>query len=144
MKCLVAGVVLAMALGTPPAAGPRVATAAEDERERAFVEALRREDPGDAERYVALRDARAEAIAQLRRVESQFNAVGAELKPLFLAPLKDARRGYAERSLALLDFFEARDRRALAAYQEETARIGRRLEEHGRTRAELERLLRLE
>ena len=47
-----------------------------------------------------------------------------------------------ESSLALLDFLEARDRRTLAAYQQEIARIKGILEQHERTRAELDKLLR--
>jgi hypothetical protein len=41
----------------------------------------------------------------------------------------------------LLDFFEARDRQALASYQEEISRINGRLEGRKRTRAEIEKLL---
>jgi len=72
--------------------------------ERAFVESLRGRDPAGAERYVALRDAREQAIAELRRVEAQYAAAGSELRPVFLSPLKAARRTYAARSLAVLDF----------------------------------------
>ena len=115
---------------------------ADDERERAFVEALRREDPADAERYVALRDARGQAIAELQSIQARYGAAGSELRPLFLGQLKDAQRRYAESSLALLDFLDARDRRALTRYQEEISRINRLLEEHTRGRAELEKLLR--
>jgi len=115
---------------------------ADDERERAFVEALRREDPADAERYVALRDARGQAIAELQSIRARYGAAGSELRPLFLGQLKDAQRRYAESSLALLDFLDARDRRALTRYQEEISRINRLLEEHTRGRAELEKLLR--
>lgn len=116
----------------------------DNERERAFVEALRREDPSGAERYVALRDARGQAIAELQRVQARYSAAGPELRPLVLRQLKDAQRQYAKSSLAFLDFLDARDRRALARYQEEIGRMNRLLEEHARARAELEKLLREE
>src|SRR5712691_776084 len=117
---------------------------ADNEREKAFVEALRREDPAGAERYVALRDARGQAIAELQRAQARYGAAGSELRPVVLRQLRDAQRRYAETSLALLDFLDARDRRALARYQEEIGRINRLLEEHARARAELEKLLREE
>jgi hypothetical protein len=117
------------------------ASDADDERERAFVEALRREDPSDAERYVALRDARRQAVAELQRVQARYSAAG-ELRSLVLHQLQDAQRQYAKSSLAFLDFLETRDRRALARYQEEISRISRLLEEHTRARAELEKQLR--
>jgi len=121
---------------TPSGAG------AADERERAFVEALRREDPGEADRYVALRDARNQAMDEVQKAQVRYSAAGPELRPLFLQQMKDARRHYAERSLALLDFLDLRERRALMRYQEEIGRINRILEERARSRAELEKLLR--
>ena len=117
---------------------------ADDERERAFVEALRREDPSGAERYVALRDARGQAIAELQRAQARYGAAGSELRALVLSQLKDAQRQYAKSSLAFLEFLDARDRRALARYQEEIGRINKLLDEHARARAELEKLLREE
>lgn len=125
------------------AQGPR-SGGASDEREQAFVEALRREDPDGAERYVALREARAQAIAELQRVQARYGAAGPELRPLFVRQLRTAQREYAEKSLALLDFLDARDRRALIRYQDEISRISRLLEEHSRARAELEKMLREE
>ena len=112
-----------------------------DERERAFVEGLRREDPGEADRYVVLRDARNQAIAEVQKAQARYGAAGPELRAVFVQQLRDAQRQYAERSLALLDFLDARERRGLVRYQEEIARINRILEEHARTRAELEKLL---
>jgi hypothetical protein len=130
-------VVLAASL--PAAAQPR---GAEDvEREREFVEALRREDPAEADRYVALSDARAQSIAELRRAESQYAAAGPELRSAFAAPLRRAQQKYAEASLALLDYFDARERRAIVRYQEEIQRLTKHLEDRQRTRAELQRLL---
>ena len=114
---------------------------AQDGGESAFVEVLRREDPASAERYVTLRDARSTAIAELERVKAQYGAVGAELRSVALPRLRQAQRDYAERTIALLEFLEARDRRLLATYQEEITRINKILEERARTREEMQRLL---
>ena len=121
---------------TPGSAG------AADERERAFVEGLRREDPGEADRYVALRDARNQAIAEIQKVQARYSAAGPELRPVFVQQLRDAQRHYATSALALLDFLDGRERRVIARYQEEISRINRTLEERARSRAELEKLLR--
>ena len=134
----------------PPSRAPRAgdppaqtrSSAADDERERAFVDALRGQDPAAAENYVRLRDARSEAIAKLKEAEAQYAAAGVELRPVVLPRLKHARARYAESSLALLDFFDARDQRALANYQSEIGRINVALEERKRARAEFEKLLR--
>jgi hypothetical protein len=115
---------------------------AADERERAFVEGLRREDPGEADRYVALRDARNQAIAEIQKVQARYSAAGPELRPVFVEQLRDAQRHYATSALALLDFLDGRERRAVVRYQEEISRINRTLEERARSRAELEKLLR--
>ncbi len=136
----------ALVLLVPPSVQPLIARAQtpearEAERERGFVEALRREDPAEADRYVALSDGRAQAIAELRRVESQYSAAGPELRSVFAASLRGAQRKYAEASLALLDFFDARERRAVTRYQEEIQRIGKLLEDRQRTRTELQKLL---
>lgn len=130
--------VLAPSLPAQTPAGP----GAVDEREQAFVEGLRREDPAEADRYVALRDARTQAIGEIQKVQTRYSAGGPELRPVFAKQLRDAQREYAERSLALLDFLDARERRALTRYQEEIGRINRVLEERARTRAELQRLQR--
>lgn len=116
-------------------------SAQESEREREFVEALRREDPAEADRYVALSEARAQAIAELRKAESQYSAAGPELRAAFTAPLRRAQRQYAEASLALLDFFDARERRAVARYQDEIQRLQKLAEDRQRSRAELQKLL---
>jgi hypothetical protein len=112
----------------------------EAQREQAFVEGLRREDPASADRYVALRDARTEAIAELRRVEAQYNAAGSDLRAIFTRPLLQARRKYAETSLALLDFYDERDRATVKRYQGEIERINALSEERSRMRADLEKL----
>ena len=114
----------------------------DDERERQFVEALRREAPADAERWVALRDARGRGAAELRQAEAQYTAAGTELRSVALPRLTQARRKYAETSLAVLDFLDTRDGRALTSYRDAIRRINGFLEERQRTRAELERLLR--
>jgi hypothetical protein len=142
-RLLLGAMLLAVLLGAAPAAvaqPPR----SDDDRERAFVEGLRRGDPAAAERYVALRDAREQARAELKQAEARYGAAGQELRPVFLPQVRQARRKYAESSLALLDFLDARDRQAIASYRETIDRITRMLEEHARTRAELEKLLKAE
>src|SRR5262245_30019655 len=109
--------------------------------ESAFVEALRREDPASAERYVALRDARSKAIAELERVQDQYRAVGAELRSVALPRLRQAQRNYAESTIALLEFLDARDRRLLATYEEQITRTNKVLENRARQREEMQRLL---
>jgi hypothetical protein len=139
-----AGVTLLAVLATSTPAGfaQDRNPVADDERDRAFVEALRREDPADAARYTELRDARRAAIAELQQVQSRYGAAGPELRPVMLPKLRDAQRRYAETSLAVLDFLDARDRRALARYEEEIGRIKALLEEHTRTRADFEKMRR--
>jgi len=110
--------------------------------ESAFIEALRQDDPAAAERYVTLRDARAKAIAELERAQQRYAAVGPELRAVALPQLRQAQRGYAESTLAVLDFLDARDRRLLSTYQEQTNRINKALEERARTREDLQRMLR--
>jgi hypothetical protein len=124
----------------PPSVGGQP-SAQETERERQFVEALRREDPTEAERFVALSDARTQAVNELRRSESQYNAAGPELRSAFVAPLRRAQQKYAEASLALLDFLDARERRTIARYQDEIQRVQKSIEDRQRTRAELQKLL---
>ena len=132
-------VALAASPGVALAQAP--ASTGDDERERKFIEALQRQDPASAERFVALRDARAKAVAELNRVEAQYRAAGLELRSIFLPQLRQAQSRYAESSLALLDFLDARDRQDLATYEREIARINRVLEERERMRAELGKLL---
>ena len=131
-----------MAAAPPALAQKPARDGAADERERAFVEGLRREDPAEADRYVALRDARDQAVDEIQKAQQRYAAAGPELRSLFAQQLRDAQRQYAQRSLALLDFLDARERRALARYQEEIGRINQILEERGRSRAELEKMLR--
>ena len=139
-RLLLVATLLGALLAAPPAAAAQPRGGGDD-AERAFVESLRGRDPAGAERYVALRDAREQAIAELRRVEAQYAAAGSELRPVFLSPLKAARRTYAARSLAVLDFLDAHDRQALAEHQEAIGRINALLETRGQARARLEKLL---
>lgn len=139
-RMLLAAALLA-ALLAPPPIGAAQSRGGGGGSERAFIEELRRGDPAAAERYVALRDAREKAIAELRRVEAQYGAAGRELRPVFLPQVKQARQAYAETSLALLDFLDARDRQAVAGYREAIGRIDALLEARQRTRAELQKLL---
>ena len=125
----------------PPIANAQAPGAQEDERERQFIEALRREDPAEADRFVALSDARAQAIAELRRAEGQYSAAGPELRSAFAASLRRAQQKYAEASLALLDFFDARERRVVARYQEEIQRVQKAIEDRQHSRAELQKLI---
>lgn len=137
-----AALVAVLVTSAPACFGQERNPAADDERDRAFVEALRRADPAEAARYTELRDARQAAIAELQKVQARYGAAGPELRPVILPQLKDAQRRYAETSLAVLDFLDARDRKALARYEEEVGRIKALLEEHARTRADLEKLRR--
>ena len=109
--------------------------------EQAYIEQLRREDPALGDRYVKLRDARAQALAELKKVEAQYQGAGPGLRGIFVSSLKQARKKYAETSLALLDFFDARDRTNMTRYQEEIVKLTGMIEERKRTRAELEKLL---
>ena len=93
------------------------------------------------ERRAAVRDARNQAVAEVQKAQSRYSAAGPELRAVFFQQLRDAQRQYAERSLALMDFLDARERRALVRYEEEIARINRLLEERARSRGELEKLL---
>ena len=87
-RLLLVATLLGALLAAPPAAAAQPRGGGGDDAERAFVESLRGRDPAGAERYVALRDAREQAIAELRRVEAQYAAAGSELRPVFLSPLR--------------------------------------------------------
>jgi hypothetical protein len=135
-------VLLALALAAPGPATAQPAGAAQDEaRDQAFVEGLRRQDPEAAVRYESLRDARRQAIADLRHVREQYAVAGPALRPAYIGKVRKAERAYAEASLALLDFLDDLDRRTLAGYQERIKRIEGLLEERRKDRAQVERLL---
>ena len=59
-----------------------------------------------------------------------------------LPALTQARRRYAEASLAVMDFLDARDRRAITRLQGTVERLTQGLAERAKNRAELERMLR--
>ncbi len=132
---------LSILLGTTDAHAQARGQLRDNAGESNFIEALRQDDPAAAERYVTLRDARA-AIAELERAQQRYAAVGPELRAVALPQLRQAQRGYAESTLAVLDFLDARDRRLLSTYQEQTNRINKALEERARTRDDLQRMLR--
>src|SRR6266446_4812848 len=87
---------------------PCVAAAQPDKgdgtREKTFVEALRREDPASADRFIALRDAQQKALADLQSTESRANTVPPALRPAFLPQLKQARQKYVDSQIKILDF----------------------------------------
>src|SRR6266508_579360 len=127
-------------------ASPCVAAAQPDKgdgttREKAFVEALRREDPASADRFIALRDAQQKALAELQSTESRANAVPPVLRPSFLPQLKQARQKYVESELKLLAFLDERDRAIVARLEEEIGRFKRELEKRQKSRDELKKLL---
>lgn len=113
----------------------------DEAKERQFVEILRRENPEDAERWEALREARRRALSELREAENQYGAAGPVLRPLALPRLTQTQRKYAETSLAVLDFLDARDRRILANYAAATKQVNEMIEERKRTRAEYQKML---
>jgi hypothetical protein len=130
---------LALALVGLAAAGAAAAQPKPD-ADLAFIDSLRREDPATAERFVALRDARNAAIADLERAGQRYSAGGSALQPITLPELKKARRRYAETSLALLDFLDERDRAGIARLQRQIESVNHALEERRRDREELEKL----
>src|SRR6266571_1329555 len=80
-------------------------------REREFIETLRRESPASAERFIALRNASDQALAELRRREAQVNGMPTtELRGLLLPQLKQAQRNYVDAQFKILDFLDERDR----------------------------------
>jgi len=111
------------------------------ERERAFIEGLRSEDPASAERFIALRDAQRQAMAELRRKEGQTNAMPPDLRASLLPQLKQAQRKYLDSQIKILDFLDERDRRGIARLQDEIGQIKRALEERQRSREDLKKLL---
>jgi hypothetical protein len=127
-------------------ASPFIAAAQPDKgdsavREKAFIEALRREDPASASRFIALHDAQQKALAELQSTESRANAVPPALRPSFLPKLKQARQKYVDSQLKILDFLDERDRGIVARLQEEIGRFNRELEGRQKSRDELKKLL---
>jgi hypothetical protein len=107
-----------------------------------FIEYLRRQDPAAAERFVALRNARDAALADYRQASERYSAGGPALRSVSLPALQQAKRRYAEASLALLDFLDERDRGLITKLEADIARVKRTLEERARDRTELQRMLR--
>jgi hypothetical protein len=134
-------VAIALTLAVPGAVPGQPRSGDEPERDQAFVDSLRRDDPAAADRYVALRDARAQALAEMRKAEAQYNKAGPELRAAFFRPARDAQRKYAQTSLALLEFFDQQDQALITRYQDEIVRIRKLLEERQKTRADIEKLL---
>jgi len=138
-----AWLVLVALLAAPPAvaqtAGPGRAVADDD---TGYVEYLRRQDPAAAGRFVTLRDARAAALAELQQATERYNAGGPALRPVSLPALQQARRRYAEASLAVLDFVDAVDRASIVKLETDVERLKRGLGEREKDRAQLERMLR--
>ncbi len=127
-------------------ASPFIAAAQPDKgdspaREKAFIEALRREDPASAARFIALHDAQQKALAELQSTESRANAVPPALRPSFLPKLKQARQKYVDSQLKILDFLDERARGIVARLQEEIGRFNRELEGRQKSRDELKKLL---
>src|ERR1700693_5477706 len=120
-------------------ASPFVAAAQPDKgdstaREKAFIEALRREGPASADRFIALHDAQQKALAELQSTESRANAVPPLLRPSFLPQLKQARRQYVDSQHKILDFLNEHARGIVARLQEEIGRFNRELEGRHKSR----------
>jgi hypothetical protein len=138
------GVLYAVLLAILASPGVALAQPVRDdgaERERAFIEGLRSEDPASADRFIALRDAQRQAMADLRRREGQVNAMPPDLRPSLLPQLKQAQRKYVDSQVKILDFLDERDRRGIARLQEDIAQVKRALEERQRSREDLKKLL---
>ena len=111
-------------------------------REREFIEMLRRESPASADRFIALRDASAQALAELRRREKEANAMPTpELRGPLLPQLKEAQRKYVDSQFKILDFLDERDRGIIKGLQEDVAQFKQALDERQRSREELKKLL---
>ena len=141
MRSHVLAATLALLTAAPAFAQPATKAPAADE-DAAFIEYLRRQDPASAERFIELRDARAAAQAEFQRASERYAAGGPALRPVALPALQQARRRYAETSLALLDFLDTRDRGVIARLESDIERVKRGLENRAKDRVQLERMLR--
>ena len=121
--------------------GAAPARAQAPDRDQSFIEYLRRQDPAAADRFVALRNARDSALADMNEAVQRYNAGGAALRPVSLPALQQARRRYAEASLALLDFLDERDRSIITRLEADVERVKRSMEDRARDRAQVEKLL---
>jgi hypothetical protein len=136
-----AAAALAVLLAAAPAAAQPPRTP--DAEEQAFLDALRRSDPVGYERFTALRAERDRRQAEVQRLQQQMRTAG-ELRTVVLPQLKAARRKWADSAIALLDFLDERDRKALAEYQTAVAQITSILDQRRQARDELEKALRSE
>jgi len=120
---------------TGPPSGTKSETAAD-----AYGEMLRRSDADAHARYVRLREARDSSRTELMRAQERYRAGGPELRVVSLPALRAARRKYAADELALLDFLDERDRKALEQYRVAVEQINATLAQRARARQELEEL----
>ena len=134
IAALLAGILFALATMPALAQAP--------DADQAFVDFLRRQDPAAADRFVALRDAREAARVDLEQASRRYSAGGSALRSVSLPELQRARKRYAEASLALLDFLDARDRGVIAKLEADIEHVKRTLQERAGARAEMERMLR--
>ena len=136
-----AALALAVVLVAPPVLAQQ--PPAPDPEEQAFLDALRRSDPQGYERFTALRVERDRRQAEVQRLQQQLRGAG-ELRGVVLPQLRAARRRWADSAIALLDFLDERDRKALAEYQTAIAQITSILDQRRQARDELEKALRSE
>jgi hypothetical protein len=136
-----AAAALAIVLAAAPA--PAQQPPAPDAEEQGFLDALRRSDPAGYERFTALRAERDRRQAEVQRLQQQLRGAG-ELRGIVLPQLRAARRRWADSAIALLDFLDERDRKALAEYQTAVAQITSILDQRRQARDELEKALRSE
>jgi len=142
MSCSILWAMLLAVLASPFVAAAQPDRGDSAAREKAFIEALRREDPASADRFIALRDAQQKALAELQSTESRSNAVvPPALRPSFLSQLKQARRKYVDSQLKIFDFLDERDRGIVAHLQEDIGRFNREIEGRQKSREELKKLL---
>jgi hypothetical protein len=141
---LSAAVVLSLILLAPAAAvqaQPSAPAKPVSDSDAAFIEYLRRQDPAAAERFITLRNARNGALEDYKQAGQRYSAGGEALRPVSLPALQQARRRYAETSLALLDFLDERDRAVLAKLEADVERVKRSIEARTLDRAQIEKLL---
>jgi len=112
------------------------------DQDAGFIEYLRRQDPAAAERFITLRNAREAALAEMQQATERYGAGGPALRPVSLPALQQARKRYAEASLALLDFLDERDRAVIAKLEADVERVKHSLENRAHDRVQLERMRR--
>ena len=137
---------LVLAPGSAVRAQPSAPGKGATDPDAEFIEYLRRQDPAVAERFIGLRKARDAALADLQQAAQRYSAGGTALRPVSFPALQQARRRYAEASLALLDFLDERDRATLARLEAtaerlkaDAARLHESLQERARARADIKK-----